>query len=140
MCHSFYSILTISPPSNINYVSFILQYPDYLPPPPSNINYVSFILQYPDYHDVVAEPMDLLTIRSKIKRGDYSNLDGLVADMELLFSNCQQFHRRHSEIGKAGVALRRYFDKRCSDLGLKDLELVGGATSRTRLRSSGRKK
>ena len=82
-----------------------------------------------------------MTIRSKIKRGDYASLDGLVADMDLLFFNCQQFHRRHSEIGKAGVALKKFFDKRCSDLGLKDLELLASCTSsRTRLRSSDRKK
>lgn len=90
---------------------------------------------------MVSDPIDLKTIRSKIKRGDYVSLDGLVEDMELLFSNCQLFHRRHSEIGKAGMALKRFFDSRCSDLGLKDLELVvGGATGRTRLRSSSRRK
>lgn len=96
--------------------------------------------QYPDYHDIVAEPTDLKTIRSKIKRGDYTSLDGLVADMELMFANCQLFHRRHSEIGKAGIALKKFFDKRCSDLGLKDLELVAGAPNKARLRSSHRRK
>lgn len=100
----------------------------------------SSLLQYPDYHDVVAEPTDLKTIRSKIKRGDYISLDGLVADMELMFANCQLFHRRHSDIGKAGVALKNFFDKRCSDLGLKDLELVVSGTSTARLRSSRRRK
>ena len=89
---------------------------------------------------MVAEPTDLKTIRSKIKRGDYMSLDGLVADMGLLFSNCQLFHRKHSEIGKAGLALKRFFDKRCSDLGLKDLELIARAPGRGRLRSSDRRK
>lgn len=89
---------------------------------------------------MVAEPIDLKTIRSKIKRGDYVSLDGLVADMELMFSNCQLFHRRHSEIGKAGVALKKFFDKRCSDLGLKDLELVASGSGTARLRSSRRRK
>ena len=84
---------------------------------------------------MVAEPTDLKTIRSKIKRGDYCGLDGLVADMNLLFSNCQLFHRKHSEIGRAGLSLKRFFEKRCSDLGLKDLQLIAG-TPRARLRSS----
>ena len=96
--------------------------------------------QYPDYHSVVAEPTDLKTIRSKIKRGEYTGLEGMVSDMTLLFSNCQLFHRKHSEIGRAGLSLQRFFEKRCSDLGLKDLGLVAGAPSRgTRLRSSRRK-
>ena len=123
------SPLLISPPL------YLTSSPNFLP----SLSYspsVSPLPQYPDYHSVVSEPIDLKTIRSKIKRGDYGSLDGLVADMELLFSNCQLFHRRHSEIGKAGLTLKRFFDQRCSDLGLKDLELVagGGATGRSRLR------
>lgn len=96
--------------------------------------------QYPDYLDTVAHPMDLRTIRCKIKRGTYSSIDDLVTDMELIFTNCQLYHRRHSEIGRAGTALKKYFEKRCSDLGLKDLALLTVEPGSTRLRSSSRKR
>lgn len=88
----------------------------------------------------MSDPIDLRTIRSRIKRGDYLSLDDLVADMELMFANCRLFHRRHSEIGKAGLALKKFFDKRCSDLGLKDLELVSSGSGTARLRSSHKRK
>ena len=65
--------------------------------------------------------MDLRTVRSKIKCGKYENLHEFLQDVELIFANCLKYHKRHSEIGKAGSALKRFFEKRCSDLGLKDL-------------------
>ena len=85
-----------------------------LPPPPP---------QYPDYCDVVALPLDLRTVRSRIKLGQYEQLDDFLADMQLIFSNCLRYHKRHSELGKAGATLKKFFDRRCSDLGLKGLSL-----------------
>lgn len=69
--------------------------------------------------------MDLRTIRSKIKRGIYTGLDSFLKDVQLIFFNCLKYNKRHSEVGKAGAALKRFFEKRCSDLGLKDLNLCG---------------
>ena len=67
--------------------------------------------------------MDLRTVKTHIKCGDYKTIDDFIQDMLLIFSNSIKYHKRQSEIGKAGGALRRYFQKRCSDLGLKDLRL-----------------
>lgn len=78
-------------------------------------------LQYPDYYDVIQDPMNLKTIRSKIKCGKYDSIDEFLQDTELIFSNCFKYHKRHSEIGKAGSSLKRFFEKRCNDLGLRDL-------------------
>ena len=87
-------------------------------------------IQYPDYFDLISVPMDLRTIKSKVKCSSYNGLDDFVRDMQLIFSNCLKYHKRHSDIGKAGVTLKRFFEKRCSDLGLKDLSLCGaGALS-----------
>lgn len=92
--------------------------------------------QYPDYTDVISQPMDLRTIRTKIKRGVYSGLDDFLKDVHLIFFNCLKYHKRHSEIGKAGVALKKFFEKRCNDLGLKDLSLCG-ANALTERKSRG---
>ena len=67
--------------------------------------------------------MDLRTIKNKIKCHDYNNLDEFLLDMLLIFDNCLQYHKRHSKIGKAGASLKRYFEKRCGNLGLRDLSL-----------------
>lgn len=67
--------------------------------------------------------MDLRTIKNKIKCHDYNNLDEFLLDMLLIFDNCLQYNKRHSRVGKAGASLKRYFEKRCGNLGLRDLSL-----------------
>lgn len=67
--------------------------------------------------------MDLRTVKSHIKCGDYRSIDEFLQDMLLIFSNSIKFHKRTSAIRKAANGLKRYFEKRCSDLGLKDLRL-----------------
>ena len=67
--------------------------------------------------------MDLRTIKNKIKCHDYNNLDEFLLDMLLICDNCLQYHKRHSKIGKAGASLKKYFEKRCANLGLRDLSL-----------------
>lgn len=92
--------------------------------------------EFPDYSDIVATPMDLRTVKNKLNAREYIGLDYFLRDMELIFSNCMLYHKRHSDIGKAGISLKKFLDKRCSDLGLHDLQLskidVG---SRVNLRS-----
>ena len=80
--------------------------------------------------------MDLKTIKNKLNAREYEGLDYFLRDMDLIFSNCLLYHKRHSEVGKAGVSLKRFLDKRCSDLGLHDLQLSGiDVGSRVNLRS-----
>ena len=85
---------------------------------------ILFSFQYPNYHEVVSSPMDLHTIKQKIKNGKFTSLGDFVQDVHLIFSNCLLYHKRHSQIGKAGVNLRTYFENRCSDLGFDDLGLL----------------
>ena len=73
--------------------------------------------------------MDLRTVKSHIKCGDYRSIDEFLQDMLLIFSNSVRYHKRTSAIRKAANSLRRYFEKRCSDLGLKDLHLSELGTS-----------
>ena len=67
--------------------------------------------------------MDLQTIKSRIKCGEYNSLDDFLQDMYLIFSNCVRYNKRQSKVYKAANTLKRYFEKRCNDLGLKDLRL-----------------
>lgn len=69
--------------------------------------------------------MDLQTVKSRIKCGEYSSIDSFLQDMFLIFSNCLKYNRKNSKLGKVATCLKRYFEKRCSDLGLKDLNLSG---------------
>ena len=62
-------------------------------------------------------------MKSRIKRGGYSTIDEFLRDMFLIFSNSAKYKKLHPNAKKAGGMLRKHFEKRCNDLGLKDLQL-----------------
>ena len=67
--------------------------------------------------------MDLSTVKSRIKRGGYSSIDEFLRDMFLIFSNAAKYKKLHPSAKKAAGVLKKFFEKRCNDVGLKDLQL-----------------
>jgi len=65
---------------------------------------------YPDYYELIKEPMDIQTIRIKIKNKEYENKEQFAYDCRLIFDNCEFFNEDDSAIGKAGHKLRAYFE------------------------------
>ncbi|XP_076889887.1 uncharacterized protein LOC143540793 [Bidens hawaiensis] len=49
-------------------------------------------VELPDYHEIIEQPMDFGTIRSKLDKGLYSNLEELEADVYLLCSNAMEYN------------------------------------------------
>ena len=89
---------------------------------------VSFPPQHPEYYNIIVTPITLKTIQQKVSSRKYAGLDLFLADVELLFSNCARYYKRHSPEAKAGAALHRFMEKRYSDLGLgnfTDITLTG---------------
>lgn len=52
----------------------------------------------PDYHDIVKRPMDLKTIKSRVKDGLISNSLEFQRDIFLMFANAMMYNRPGSEI------------------------------------------
>ncbi|KAH9853473.1 hypothetical protein C2E23DRAFT_821573 [Lenzites betulinus] len=52
----------------------------------------------PDYHDIVKRPMDLKTIKSRVKDGLISNSLEFQRDIYLMFANAMMYNRPGSEI------------------------------------------
>ncbi|KAI0796670.1 hypothetical protein C8Q75DRAFT_205612 [Abortiporus biennis] len=52
----------------------------------------------PDYHDIVKRPMDLKTIKSRVKDGLISNSLEFQRDVYLMFANAMMYNRPGSEI------------------------------------------
>ncbi|XP_071703801.1 uncharacterized protein [Rutidosis leptorrhynchoides] len=48
--------------------------------------------ELPDYHDVIKQPMDFGTLRTKLDAGLYQNLEELEADVNLICSNAMQYN------------------------------------------------
>uniref|UniRef100_A0A3B4YUY6 Bromodomain adjacent to zinc finger domain 2B n=1 Tax=Stegastes partitus TaxID=144197 RepID=A0A3B4YUY6_9TELE len=70
----------------------------------------------PGYRKVIKKPMDFSTIKEKLSNNQYLNLETFIIDVNLVFDNCERFNEDDSEIGRAGHSMRRFFDKRWTEL------------------------
>ncbi|CAI5656181.1 unnamed protein product [Oreochromis niloticus] len=70
----------------------------------------------PGYRKVIKKPMDFSTIKEKLTSNQYLNLETFIIDVNLVFDNCERFNEDDSEIGRAGHRMRRFFDKRWTEL------------------------
>nr|XP_043611621.1 uncharacterized protein LOC122583262 [Erigeron canadensis] len=48
--------------------------------------------ELPDYHEIIEQPMDFGTLRNKLDKGLYANLEELEADVYLICSNAMQYN------------------------------------------------
>ncbi|XP_073769372.1 bromodomain adjacent to zinc finger domain protein 2B isoform X14 [Danio rerio] len=70
----------------------------------------------PGYRKIIKKPMDFSTIRDKLASSQYLNLETFIIDVNLVFDNCEKFNEDHSVIGRAGHAMRRFFQRRWTEL------------------------
>uniref|UniRef100_A0A8C5MCH0 Bromodomain adjacent to zinc finger domain 2A n=1 Tax=Leptobrachium leishanense TaxID=445787 RepID=A0A8C5MCH0_9ANUR len=66
----------------------------------------------PGYRKIIKNPMDFSTMRHKLLHGKYSSCEEFAEDAELVFSNCQLFNEDDSEVGKAGLTLKKFYESR----------------------------
>lgn len=62
--------------------------------------------EVPDYKDVVTHPMDLSTMRSKLRDGKYEKLDDMENDFNLMIQNCLAYNNKDTIFYRAGVRMR----------------------------------
>ncbi|MCJ8732668.1 hypothetical protein PDJAM_G00213940 [Pangasius djambal] len=70
----------------------------------------------PGYRKVIKKPMDFSTIREKLSNSQYLNLETFIIDVNLVFENCEKFNEDNSDIGRAGHSMRRFFQRRWTEL------------------------
>jgi histone acetyltransferase len=65
---------------------------------------------YEDYSDFVSEPIDLLTVKRRLEKGDfYTTKAKFARDLRLMCSNCKAFNGEGSKYGATATTLESYF-------------------------------
>lgn len=64
-----------------------------------------------DYLDIVKHPMDLSTIKKKLKAEHYNSLQEFFNDVNLIWSNCKLYNQEGSEIYLIAVAMEKHCKK-----------------------------
>lgn len=67
--------------------------------------------QYADYYALIKRPIDLKTIRAKVKAGDYRALPQFHADFHLLFQNALTYNEEGSLVYQDALEMRRVFNE-----------------------------
>ncbi|XP_016980616.2 peregrin [Drosophila rhopaloa] len=62
--------------------------------------------EVPDYTDIVKQPMDLGTMRLKLKECQYTSLEQLEADFDLMIQNCLAYNNKDTVFYRAGIRMR----------------------------------
>lgn len=69
-------------------------------------------LNIPTYHSVIKKPMDLSTLQSKLKTGQYENSREFEVDMRQMFKNCFKFNIPGDPTFVAGQTLEAVFNNK----------------------------
>lgn len=75
---------------------------DFLQP----VNYTALGLL--DYPLIVKRPMDLSTVRKKVKQGKYTYLSECISDVQLIWDNCRTYNMNESLIVQNANAMERF--------------------------------
>ncbi|KAK1328961.1 hypothetical protein QTO34_011131 [Cnephaeus nilssonii] len=73
----------------------------------------------PNYYKIIKKPMDLSTVKKKLQKKHsqhYQVPDDFVADVRLIFKNCERFNEADSEVAQAGKAVALYFEDKLTEI------------------------
>lgn len=76
--------------------------------------------RYPEYFSVIDNPIDLKTIAQKIQGGEYTNLNELEKDLQMMVRNACHFNEPGSQIYKDAKTLKKVsLNYQCQKVYLK---------------------
>mmetsp|Transcript_13569 Transcript_13569/g.19940 ORF Transcript_13569/g.19940 Transcript_13569/m.19940 type:complete len:199 (-) Transcript_13569:198-794(-) len=67
-------------------------------------------LGLPDYPKIIKKPMDLGTVKNKLKTGRYHSLQDCADDVRLVWKNCMKYNKEDSEIYQVAERLSKKFE------------------------------
>eukprot|EP00892_Ulva_mutabilis_P002887 jgi/Ulvmu1/1259/UM109_0057.1 len=61
----------------------------------------------PDYFNIIKHPMDLGTVRSKLRNGEYVSIEEFEVDVNRIWDNAILYNGSNSDVGKLALELRK---------------------------------
>ncbi|CAG9327142.1 unnamed protein product [Blepharisma stoltei] len=74
------------------------------------------LLAIPDYPLQIKNPMDLGSIKKKIKSKAYHNLSDFIADVQLVWNNCKTYNESHTDVYQQAEFLEKQMRRYCTKL------------------------
>ncbi|XP_066590432.1 protein polybromo-1 [Prorops nasuta] len=71
---------------------------------------------YPDYYKTIKNPISLLQIRGKIKKGEYGTVSEVAGDMNIMFENAKRYNMHTSRLYKCAVKLQKLMQDKVQEL------------------------
>ncbi|XP_033125936.1 bromodomain adjacent to zinc finger domain protein 1A-like isoform X2 [Anneissia japonica] len=91
----------------------------------------------PDYYKIIKRPMNFPVICDKFKLFQYTSPTEFIADVRLIFTNCEQYNQQWTDEYKRSRIVSQFFEKRLKEVGLKvssgkrdSLDSDSGSTSK----------
>ncbi|HVW99735.1 MAG TPA: hypothetical protein VHA52_04720 [Candidatus Babeliaceae bacterium] len=68
-------------------------------------------LNIPDYYDIIKQPMDFGTIKTKLHSNQYTKMQDFVHDVSLVFENCILYNGENSQVSIMCKQVKEEFHK-----------------------------
>lgn len=87
----------------------------------------SWLFQYPvdvkawgiaDYYDIVTQPMDYTTIKTKLQENKYSSVDDFEKDVHLVYDNCIKYNGEQNQYSQTSIKMRKEFQNQMQQLSM----------------------
>ena len=73
-------------------------------------------LGIPDYFNIVKKPMDISTIRKKMRENEYTTVNQVLSDIELMWDNAFLFNRGNAVIIQCTQEIADYYNRKLRDI------------------------
>lgn len=76
---------------------------------------------HPEYYTQIKKPISMAQIRKKLKKGDYSNITDLTADLYLMLDNAKKAHPPLHKVHKDAVRMQKILNQKLVDVGVDEV-------------------
>ena len=94
------------------------------------------LLNLSDYHNVILEPMDFGTIKSRLEEKHYWSAEECVSDFKLVFNNCYTYNQPGEDIVSDAEELESFFKLKIAAMPSPESEVAGEKKDASVVKSS----